>query len=337
VTVSQDAENGAHALFIDLAGPVAAVADRVAGQTNADLRDSATAPAPDEPVSSRAPERTTWPALAGTSLLILSGLLLGFVLCITVVGGLHYRRAQTVGYAEFRSQLALAEAPVGQLDYDGRPVAVGAPVAVLSIPALQLHALVRDGTTPGVLTDGPGLARDTVLPGQVGTSVVFGRRWTFGGPFGGLGRLQPGDAISVTTGQGTTQFRVIDVRLPGDRVPLGPAAGHGRLVLVTAGGSPWQPSTVLWVDADTVSAGQSVGPVVPTALLAPTERILATDSSAWVPVLLWSELLLLVALVITWLRTRWAGPQLWVAAVPVVLVIGLELGTAAARLLPNLM
>lgn len=310
--------------------------DLAARRTDADLPRSAT-PSADEQASARAAGRTISPALVGKSLMILSGLLLGFALCITVAGGLYYRRAQTDGYAGFRSQLALAEAPVSQLDYDGRPVLVGAPMALLSIPALHLHVLIRDGTTPGVLIQGPGLERDTVLPGQVGTSVIFGRRWTFGGPFGGIGQLRPRDAISVTTGQGTTQFRVIDVRLQGDRIPTGPAAGRGRLVLVTAAGSLWQPSTGLWVDADTVSAGRPVGPVVPAARLAPTEKILATDSSAWVLVLLWSGLLLLAALLITWLRRRWAGPQLWVAAVPVILVIGLELGNEAARLLPNLM
>ena len=292
---------------------------------------------PDEQVSTRDAGRNSSGALVGKSLLILLGLLLGFVLCITAVGGLYYRRAQTDGYAGFRSQLALAEAPVSQLDYDGQPVVVGAPMALLSIPALHLHVLVRDGTTPGVLIDGPGLDRDTVLPGQVGTSVIFGRRWTFGGPFGRLGQLRPRDKISVTTGQGTTQFRVIDVRLPGDRVPAEPTAGRGRLVLVTAGGSLWLPSTGLWVDADTVSAGRPVGPVVPAATLTPTEKILATDSSAWAAVLLWSALLLLAALLVIWLRKRWAGPQLWVAAVPVILVIAVELGNEAARLLPNLM
>jgi hypothetical protein len=337
VTASQGTDGAAHAPLIDRPGPEVAVVDRVAWQTDADLFVSATPSAPDEQASVRGGGRSTSSALVGKSLLILSGLLLGFVLCITVVGGLYYRRAQTDGYAGFRSELALAEAPVGQLDYDGRPVLVGAPMALLSIPALHLQVLVRDGTTPGVLTGGPGLERDTVLPGQVGTSVVFGRRWTFGGPFGGLGQLRPGDAILVTTGQGTTQFRVIDVRLAGERVPAGPAAGRGRLVLVTAGGSPWQPSTALWVDADTVAAGRPVGPVVPAAMLAPTEKILATDSSARVPVLLWSALLALAALLITWLRKRWAGPQLWVAAVPVILVIGLELANEAARLLPNLM
>ncbi len=336
MTASQGTEGAAQAPLIDRPGPEAAVADRDGWQTNADPSVPPAPSVPDEQAFTRDGRRSTSLALVGKSLLILLGLALGFVLCITVVGGLYFRRAQTDGYAEFRSQLALAEARVGQLDYVDRPVVVGAPMALLSIPALHVHALVRDGTTPGVLIEGPGLERDTVLPGQVGTSVVFGRRWTFGGPFGGLGQLRPRDMISVTTGQGTTQFRVVDVRLAGDRVPAGPAAGRGRLVLVTARGSLWQPSTALWVDADTVSAGRPVGPVVPAAKLAPTEKLLATDNSAWDFVLLWGALLLLAALLITWLRKRWAGPQLWVAAVPVILVIGLELGNEAARLLPNL-
>jgi hypothetical protein len=130
---------------------------------------------------------------------------------------------------------------------------------------------------------------------------------------------------------------VVDVRLPGDRVPAGPPAGHGRLVLVTAGGLPFLPSTVVRVDADTVAAGQPPGPIVSPSLLTPPEKEMATESSAWVPVLLWSELLALAVGMIIWLRRRWGRPQLWAVAVPVVLLVGVELGNQAARLLPNLM
>jgi sortase A len=335
VTLSRDAGTGAAASLVDLADTEVG-ANRISAGSKPVRRARLPSPRRAGSRPSGSAGRNAWSGLLGTWLLILAGLLLGFVLCLTVLGGMHYQRAQSVGYSDFRQQLALAEAPVSQRDYDGRPVVLGAPVAVLSIPALHLRVLVRDGTTAGVLTDGPGLERDSVIPGQVGTSVVFGRRWAFGGPFGGLGRLKPGDEITVTTGEGATKLRVVDVRLPGDRVPV-LSTGKGRLVLTTAGGSPWLPTTVVRVDADTVSAGRPAGPVLATARLTAAEGPMATDTSAWVPVLLWFGLLLLVAGMITWLRRRWTGPHLWAVAVPVVLLVGVELGNEAARLLPNLM
>jgi sortase A len=46
---------------------------------------------------------------------------------------------------------------------------------------------VVEGTASSDLLDGPGHLRSTVLPGQVGTSVVMGRAKTYGAPFGAIG------------------------------------------------------------------------------------------------------------------------------------------------------
>ena len=64
----------------------------------------------------------------------------------------------------------------------GRPSPVGEPVALLSIPRLGISQVVVEGTASGDTLAGPGHLRDTVLPGQVGTSVVYGRAATYGAP-----------------------------------------------------------------------------------------------------------------------------------------------------------
>ena len=74
------------------------------------------------------------------------------------------------------------------------------------------------------LLAGPGHLRKTVLPGQVGTSVVYGRAATYGGPFGELDQLRVGDEIKVVMAQG----EVLDGRQrPPRRRPLLAAAAAG--------------------------------------------------------------------------------------------------------------
>ena len=123
-----------------------------------------------------------------------------------------------------------------------------------TIPSIGLEQVVVEGTASGDLLVGPGHRRDTALPGQVGTSVVYGRAATYGGPFADLTELQAGDKIEVDVGQGRKVFRVSGVRRAGDPLPQPPADGAARLTLVTAEGSgrlgALAPESVVYVDAD---------------------------------------------------------------------------------------
>jgi LPXTG-site transpeptidase (sortase) family protein len=278
--------------------------------------------------------------LIATMLLIVSGTLLGFTIYIGLVAQLHYDRAQHDAYADFRTQLAQATAPVGPTQPTDQKALLtpGTSVAVLSIPALGLRDVVFEGTSGAVLQSGPGHLRDTPVPGQAGTSEIMGRELTYGGPFGRLDQLSPGDELTVTTGLGESTFRVIDLRRAGDREPAPVAAGHGRLILATADGIPLWLSGVLHVDADLVSPTQpTASPVLTSATLPPAEQALAIDPSAWFPLVLWGQALLLGAALITWARTRWGRWQVWIVAVPVLGFLGLSVADQASRLLLNLM
>ncbi|MBV9447140.1 MAG: sortase [Streptosporangiaceae bacterium] len=282
---------------------------------------------------------------AGTALWILAIYLIGFGVWFAFFSRLYYDRAQHDTYANFRNSLALAIAPTGptQLDFTqpAKPphlLAPGTAVAVLDIPEIGLKAVVFEGTSGQVLESGPGHVRDTPLPGQVGTSVIFGRRTGYGGPFSRVPALHVGDTFTVTTGQGVASYRVIDVRHPGDLSPSPPAAGHGRLILTTADGPPLIPSGVLRVDADLTSkADPTPAMVLSTASLGASEQALGTDSLAWLPLVLWGQGLLIMSGVLSWCRQRWGRWQTWIVAVPVLGFLGLSIADQAARLLPNLM
>jgi len=315
------------------------------------------APAPPDPGSAPVPptRATAKPArrpvslpwqLVSTALIILATTLLGFVLYVGLISGLHHDRAQHTAYANFRKELAMATAPVGPTELKdpnhtergSRLVHVGTAVAILRIPEIGVREVVFEGTSGSVLQKGPGHLRDTVLPGQAGLSEIMGRAAAYGGPFGKLSHLNPGDTFSVTTGQGVSNFRVLDVRRAGDAQPAPPDAGRGRLILATAAGSPLLPSGVLRVDADLVSPTQPTPRQVLTdANLSPSEKALGTDPAAWIPLVLWGQVLVIAAIGITWARMHWGRWQIWIVAIPVLGFFGLTVADEIARLFPNLM
>jgi sortase A len=297
------------------------------------------APAP-EPQPRAAAPRAERPgfAFAGVALCLLSALLLGFAANLTIVGHLQHSRDQQTAYDEFRRQLALGVAPVGQQTYDGKMLEPGAPVALLRIPALGLKQVVGESTTSGVLMAGPGHRRDTPLPGQAGTSVIMGRQWGYGSPFNKLHELPVGSDIRVTTGQGTATYRVTGIRGEGDPLPPVLTANQGRLTLITAEGGPYTPSGTIRVDATLTSAVQP-SPMRPLALgwIDGSEQAMGTEGAAWLSVFLWSQGLLLAALLTVAAHRVWGRWQTWIVSAPVLAALGLAVSGAATRLLPNLL
>jgi hypothetical protein len=95
---------------------------------------------------------------------------------------------------------------------------------------------------------------------------------------------------------------------------------------------------VVRVDADTISAPKAdPAMVVSAADLEPSELAFGTEPIAWVPLVLWGQGLVLAAVGISWLGSRWGRWQAWTVAVPVLGYFGLGVADQVARLLPNLM
>lgn len=274
----------------------------------------------------------------GVVWLVLSALLLGFVTHVTVVGSLQYSRSQHVMYQQLRSDLALAITPLGQLDFAGKLVANGTPLGVISIDRLGINEVFVQGTTPIDLTKGPGHRRDTVLPGQEGTSIIMGRQTTYSGPFGLLNTLVAGDTITVTTGQGESTYVVFGVRTEGDLLPVPLKSGEGRLELITANGVPLAPNGAIHIDAALESTVmETPSPVFTKEVLSPAELEMSGDSNGWFPLLFWLQWLTAAAIAVRWVRGRWGTWQTWMVAVPVVLALGAATAGAAITILPNLL
>lgn len=276
----------------------------------------------------------------GSALLILSACMLGFGLWFTLFSRLHYEHAQHAAYDALRVELAEGVGPLGPTvpNDSSKVLSLGVPLALLQIPAIGLQAVVLEGTTGQVLENGPGHLRDTPLPGQAGVSVVMGRRAAYGGPFSKLGTVNPGDEVTVITQQARSVYKVLDLRRGGDPSPPPPAAGQGRLILVTADGAPFAPSGLLYVDADLTTKPQTAPPsLISATALSPSENALGTDQQAWLPLVLWGQLLLLVTIALSWLRHEWGRWQTWIIAVPILGYIVVSVADEVTRLLPNLL
>ncbi|RYC05708.1 sortase [Nocardioides zhouii] len=276
----------------------------------------------------------TWSAISTTS--IMCCLVAGWMAAqMLYLGGLAQDRSQDRLYSQFRGELAAATAPIGPV------TEVGAPVATLAIPRLGVHQVVVEGTASGDLLTGPGHLRNTVLPGQLGTSAVFGRARTYGGPFARLGELATGDQITVTTAQGGKRFSVIGVRRAGDPLPQPRPDGAARLVLVSGEASGSRlPSLsaggVVYVDAEAAQAFDT--PAGLPRVVPDPEQVMGAESGAVMPLLvLCLALLLALTLTVIAARQRFGAALVWVVATPVVLAVAWLTTDVVMRLLPNLM
>lgn len=305
----------------------AAGAHRAGGHRRVAVQDATGGRYPSEPADGV--------VVALRSLACLCLLMVWLVVYAMLLSGFSEQRTQHVLYAKVRVQLSNQTVPIGA------PIRNASPVAVLDAPRAGLHrAVVVEGTSSSDLQKGPGHWATSVLPGQVGQSVLVGKSVTFGAPFGQITKLAMGDPITVTTGQGVSHYVVTAVRRVGDPLPAPLSGTQGRLTLVALAGSGWRnalaPNQTVYVDASLQGNGQPVPPGRP-ASTPPGQALMDGDGDALNDVVLWMELLLVVSVAVVWIRSRWGGPQMWLAGAPVLLAVMWIVTQTAARLLPNLL
>ena len=275
-----------------------------------------------------------WPSVVRFGLIVVALVSIGMVVQLAFVSGIEHRSAQVSLYNRFRTELALGTAPLGP-GSRRHPLAMGAPIAQITIPSIGVNQVVVEGTTGTVLADGPGHYRSTVFPGGTGDSIILGRAAAYGGPFGQISTLKKGARIQVITQVGTSVFKVIDVRPAGSKErPVPP--GASRLTLGTASGTPFVPSGVVWVDAE--KNGPSLAAQPPLVKTVPVaERALGLDTSTLWALALW--VLVLAALVgaAVWTWRRRGRAQAWIVFTAPVLLVWMFIADQFARLLPNLL
>jgi len=286
------------------------------------------------PAGAVATTRWSTARIAQVALAVLAVLAIGLVAQLVLIGRLQYRSAQVGALNSLRTKLALGTAPLGPVGTNHHLLPLGTPMAVVSVPAIGLRAVVLEGTTGSVLADGPGHVRTTVFPGGAGDSVLLGRAGLYGGPFGRIASLRPGQVITVTTQVGTSHFRVVRVRPAGARIHR-TSASNAELTLGTASGGFLSPTGVVWVDATKVGPPLAAANPPSISLLA-SEVPLATDLSTLWALVFWLEGLAILLGLAVWSWRRWGHAQTWIIFTAPMLVAWLFITDQAARLLPNL-
>lgn len=308
----------------------------------------------------RRPVRSPVPSAVAISLT--SVVSLGVVALFLVVYAVGFsaaqeQRGQHQLYAQFRGLLD-PDSPIAPAT--GGTIAPHTPIAMINAGAAGMHRLiVVEGTSSADLLDGPGHLRDTPLPGQPGDSVLVGKDLTSGGPFRHITSFAPGDALTITTGQGAFTYHVLDVRRKGD--PIHPVAnGSAELTLISATGSGLlgqiAPSRLVYVDA--LLQGAPVQPSGPHPEAVPAAELPGhSDPGAWPFVLLWVQALLIAGVgtaVAAWMWSRTDGGadggggvgvldsrhgmwRAWLLGAPVIFGVLWGLATECSRLLPNIL
>jgi len=273
-------------------------------------------------------------AVIGVEAITVIGLICAWMVSqMLLFGMLSHTRSQAILYGEFREQLAAATAPTGGV------IVPGKPVSLVTIPAIGVQEVVVEGTSAGELLKGPGHMRSSVLPGQVGTSVLMGRARSYGAPFSKISFLRTGHAIQTMTAQGPATYRVDAVRRLGQPLPKDLAAGAGRLTLVSgytgSRADSLAPHEIVYVDATLISKAFDPPPNAIRAV-APSELAMARDTSV-LPSLALSMGGLAIALAVVLLaRERIPDEVIWIVGAPTITALAWASGDGIMHLLPNL-
>jgi sortase A len=201
-----------------------------------------------------------------------------------------------------------------------------------------LHQAVVEGSTAADLQLGPGLVAGTSIPGDPGNAIIAGRRVSFGGPFGGIGGLKPGDQIDVTDGAGKFVFSVTSITSVSQTAVTAPSYSPSWLTLVTSNSS-WVPSGKLVVMARITSRPATGDRKALHGGSSQTHYALpsfAGDAASGGLALLWSLALVgILGLMVLSIR-RWRQPWVsWLLAAPILLACALFACESLARCLPS--
>lgn len=266
-----------------------------------------------------------WQWCAGT----IGVLIFGFMLNVFVISDISHDRAQRLLYAEFRSALKNGGAPVDS------PIAEGTPVAIIKIPSIDVDEVVVEGTSSRDLQRGAGHLRSSALPGQYGTSVLIGRRTSFGGVFGKIGSLEPGDEIQVVSAQGTTTYRVASKDTFGgeDAAAFAPAGNALRLVTsASTFGTSKRLSVLALAEKGTAFPVGLKSVISPVSLDELGANMNHQNAGS---LLVWLQILIVATAGAIWVVNRWGLRSAWPMVSPVMLVMLYVVSNQLIGILPS--
>jgi sortase A len=108
----------------------------------------------------------------------------------------------------------------------------GQAIGRIVIPRLGLRMIVVDGTDEASLKRGPGLDRQTSMPGRGRLVYIAGHRTTYLAPFSHIEDIVPGDRITLEMPYATFVYRAYDHQIvPADDLAMLRSTGRELLRL----------------------------------------------------------------------------------------------------------
>jgi sortase A len=275
------------------------------------------------------------------------------------IGSLVHARDQRALMATERSAIAGASVEAKALDHVNlptQPPVPGAPVGVLAIPALGINQAVVEGVGSSQTVSGPGHVPGTAGLGQPGNAAVVGRNAGYGGVFGRLDQLKPGDRILTATIEGQSIYvvrHVARVTLGSATAPVGATAGGSaaagstpavtldtlyrqtggnRLTLVTSASvTPWNTRQAIEVTA--MLRGKPYG-ALPQGARSTGQQGNTGDSSSWGELVLSLQALAAVAVGALFLYRRCTVRSAYLLSTAPLVACTVFAAEAISRLLP---
>jgi sortase A len=108
----------------------------------------------------------------------------------------------------------------------------GDAVGRITVPRLDLNAILVEGTDHASLTKGPGRYTRSYVPGEGELIYIAGHRTTYGAPLAHINRMKKGDRVTLVVPYGKFVYRVTGhVIVPADDVARLQSAGHEQIAL----------------------------------------------------------------------------------------------------------
>ncbi|NDB05986.1 MAG: sortase [Acidimicrobiia bacterium] len=176
--------------------------------------------------SNEKPEPRRAITLARRLAVLLLVVAVGSVIYPRVVGPIVHDRSSEMLEQRLASDLKNGVAPISN------PIEPGTPMALVEIPSSNVRAVVVEGSTANELSRAAGHLTGSAIPGQPGVAAILGRSRDFGAEFANLDRVNVGDEIVVSTGQGRHEYEVIDITTRSSN-DLAAFKGEGHMLILT--------------------------------------------------------------------------------------------------------
>jgi len=267
--------------------------------------------------------------VVGQGLSLFALLVLAYVGYLVGVSSLGHGRDQRGLGVRFGNDIENGQAWIGGV------IPEGEPVALIEIPDIGVREVVVEGTSSAQLKRGPGHLRSSPLPGQPGNSIIAGRRIAYGGPLRHLDQLRKGDEIVATTGQGRVIYVVTRTKeVKPDAPDVIDDTGVDQLTLVTSA-PELVASRRLIATAELQGGEPRPVPAERATDLREDELGLHGDRSVVLPLLLWAQALLVVAIGAVWLHRRWRRWPAYLITAPVLALLVLLIFDSFTPVLPS--